>query len=266
MKDLTVATYANNDGLQISVEFKTIEGVVYANANSMADSKKIENWKNSPRTKEYTEAISKSLKSRELKSIISERGRNGGTWIHEKLVLSLARYVSVHFELWCDEQIAKLLKDGKVSLSPSYSIEDPIERAIAWAQEMKEKQEQAEQIEQLVEEVAELEDDAEIGSIWAAQEESITIREFAHRLSAEGVSAGLRTVHQALRSIGWTFRGGRGKKTIYPTQKAINSGYLEKKISRSRTYGDGTSYETFQILVTHKGQEKFIEQFVVFED
>ena len=82
-----------NDGnAELNVEFKIIDGAVYANANSMADSKKLENWKASTNTIRYIEALKNkdSLKSREL--IISKRGGvdvGGGTWIHEKLVLSL---------------------------------------------------------------------------------------------------------------------------------------------------------------------------------
>lgn len=83
--------------VELMVEFKLIDGQVYANANTMADSKKLENWKASPNTKRYVEALKlkDSLKSREL--ILSKRGGEdlgGGTWIHEKLILNLARYIS----------------------------------------------------------------------------------------------------------------------------------------------------------------------------
>lgn len=129
-----------NDGtVELQVEFKIIDGAVYANANSMADSKKLENWKASTNTIRYIEALKNkdSLKSREL--IISKRGGvdvGGGTWIHEKLILSLSRYISVEFELWIDEQIATLIREGEVSLvKPSYTIDNPIERAKRWIEE-----------------------------------------------------------------------------------------------------------------------------------
>ena len=117
MNELAVREYLGN-----KIEFKTIEGYVYANANQMANgfggSKKLENWKNSPNTKRYIEALTNSLKSRELNLIDSREGKNGGTWIHEKLILNFARYLNVEFELWCDEQIATLLREGKVELQP----------------------------------------------------------------------------------------------------------------------------------------------------
>ena len=71
--------------------------------------------------------------------IISKRGGldvGGGTWIHEKLVLSLSRYISVDFEIWIDEQISTLIREGEVSLiKPSYAIDNPIERAKRWIEE-----------------------------------------------------------------------------------------------------------------------------------
>lgn len=115
MQNIITRNYLGNN-----IQFKMIEGQVYANANKMAEafggSKKLENWKASPNTQRYIKALENSLKSSELNLIKSEEGRNGGTWIHEKLILNFARYLNVEFELWCDEQIATLLKDGKVEI------------------------------------------------------------------------------------------------------------------------------------------------------
>ena len=84
---LIIREYLGNN-----IEFKMINGSVYAKANTMTDSKRLENWKASQNTKRYIEALenNNSLKSSEF--IISEEGRGGGTWIHEKLILSLARW------------------------------------------------------------------------------------------------------------------------------------------------------------------------------
>ena len=82
-----------------NIEFKVVDGLVYANANKMAvgfgGSKKLENWKASPNTQRYIEALERSLKSSELNLIKSEEGRKGGTWIHEKLILDLERYLII---------------------------------------------------------------------------------------------------------------------------------------------------------------------------
>lgn len=116
MNELMVREYLGN-----RIEFKMIDGHIYANANQMANgfggSQKLADWKRSENTKRYMEALNKNKLWKN--SIISEEGRNGGTWIHEKLVLNFARYLNVEFELWCDEQIATLLREGKVELQPT---------------------------------------------------------------------------------------------------------------------------------------------------
>lgn len=119
MNELTVREYLGN-----RIEFKMIEGHVYANANQMAygfgGSKKLADWKRSENTKRYIEALEKHMENSHMliKSEKSNVEYGGGTWIHEKLILNFARYLNVEFELWCDEQIETLLREGKVELQP----------------------------------------------------------------------------------------------------------------------------------------------------
>jgi prophage antirepressor-like protein len=108
------------------IEFRDENGEVYMRANSVADSKTIENWKASPNTKRYIEALINSLDSSEyvktlensskkrypIEFVIVQEGRNGGTWIHEKLILNFAKWISVDFEIWVDNVIKKILQDG----------------------------------------------------------------------------------------------------------------------------------------------------------
>ena len=112
-----------NDGeLNFEVEFKMINGEIYAKANTMCDRVKLDNWKRSANTKRYVDAlksraINDTLNSRNIEYIISEKGVDtiNGTFIHEKLIINLARFISVEFELWCDEQIAELInKKNKI--------------------------------------------------------------------------------------------------------------------------------------------------------
>ena len=119
MNELTVREYLGN-----RIEFKMVDGHVYANANQMANgfggSQKLKDWKRSENTKRYMEAL--EAKGKFSTPLIDTKigGINGGeTWIHEKLVLNFARYLNVEFELWCDEQIATLLREGKVELQPT---------------------------------------------------------------------------------------------------------------------------------------------------
>lgn len=119
MNELMVREYLGN-----RIEFKMVDGHVYANANQMANgfggSQKLKDWKRSENTKRYIEAL--EAKGKFSTPLIDTKigGINGGeTWIHEKLVLNFARYLNVEFELWCDEQIATLLREGKVELQPT---------------------------------------------------------------------------------------------------------------------------------------------------
>lgn len=135
MNELVVKEYLGN-----RIEFKMVDGHVYANANQMANgfggSQKLADWERSENTKRYMEALNKNKLWKN--SIISEEGRNDGTWIHEKLVLNFARYLNVEFELWCDEQIATLLREVSVSINKKQNLllsiiqsSTEVERAVA---------------------------------------------------------------------------------------------------------------------------------------
>lgn len=46
--------------------------------------------------------------------IQAKRGRhNSGTWLHPDLMICFARFISIDFEIWCDQTIKDLLIDGK---------------------------------------------------------------------------------------------------------------------------------------------------------
>ena len=114
--DLIVKEYLGSE-----IEFKKIDGKIYANATSIAKafengSQKLSDWKRSPRTIELIGELEAVGNSHSL--IISEEGRNGGTWIEENLLLDFASYLSVKFKVWMNTQITTLLREGEVSLKP----------------------------------------------------------------------------------------------------------------------------------------------------
>lgn len=39
-------------------------------------------------------------------------GKGGGTWLHPKMAVKFARWLSVDFEIWCDIQIEQILESG----------------------------------------------------------------------------------------------------------------------------------------------------------
>ncbi len=42
----------------------------------------------------------------------TKAGSQGGTWLHPKLAVRFARWLSVEFEIWCDEQIDGLIRNN----------------------------------------------------------------------------------------------------------------------------------------------------------
>lgn len=79
-------------------------------------------WLRLDSTKEYVERLTDRMaKSNVGKSHItlvkSRRGNTStsGTWLHPKLAIKFARWLSVDFEIWCDEQVDALLRDDSKS-------------------------------------------------------------------------------------------------------------------------------------------------------
>lgn len=116
MQNVITKNYLGNN-----IEFKMVEGEIYANATSMckAFGKEVKNWTRLEQTQEYVAELKRSSDmSHDLISIKQGgKANEQGTWIHEKLILDLARWLNVKFRVWCDEQIATLLREGKIELN-----------------------------------------------------------------------------------------------------------------------------------------------------
>jgi hypothetical protein len=65
-------------------------------------------WLRLPETVAYLDAMCKYGKIPQL--VRTQRGRNGGTWLHPKLAVAFARWLSVDFAVWCDEQVDALIR------------------------------------------------------------------------------------------------------------------------------------------------------------
>jgi hypothetical protein len=79
-------------------------------------------WLRLDSTKEYIERLSERMeKSNVGKSHITlvktRRGNTStsGTWLHPKLAVKFARWLSVDFEIWCDEQIDALVRGDQAT-------------------------------------------------------------------------------------------------------------------------------------------------------
>jgi len=159
----------------IEIQFGIGEAV-WMNATEIAKhhGKLIGNWTRNSSTDEYIAA----LKTRYAKThngknqefvMISQGGSLQGTWIHQKLAIRFAQWLSADFAVWVDEQIETLLTTGKVEIEPrpettAISLPDfsnPGAAARAWADQYearmiaeasaKENQEKAEIVNLIVE-------------------------------------------------------------------------------------------------------------------
>ena len=97
------------------------DGWINATVAAASFEKAPNEWLRLSSTDEYIEKLanrmaeSNTVKSR-ITLVITRRGNtsNSGTWLHPKLAVKFARWLSVDFEIWCDEQIDSLVR-GDVS-------------------------------------------------------------------------------------------------------------------------------------------------------
>lgn len=71
--------------------------------------KRIQHWLDNAETQEYIRILNNRI-SGDL--IMARRGANGGTWLHPKLAVAFARWLSIEFAVWCDEQIDVIIRNG----------------------------------------------------------------------------------------------------------------------------------------------------------
>ena len=82
------------------------DGWINATAIADANGKRVGDWVDLPSTREYVERLNTRLSGNLIQA---KRGRNGGTWLHPKLAVMFARWISVDFAIWCDEQIDEII-------------------------------------------------------------------------------------------------------------------------------------------------------------
>lgn len=74
-------------------------------------------WLRLPDTIAYLAALDRASGSSSgiipyVKTSRARSDRGGGTWLHPKLAVPFARWLSVDFAVWCDEQIDQLVRGG----------------------------------------------------------------------------------------------------------------------------------------------------------
>lgn len=140
MNELIVKEYLGS-----GIEFKVVNNEVYANATSMCKpfNKTPKDWLRTAQTQRYISALEQKAN---MPNEMVSKNKGGdindqGTWIHERLVLRLASWLDIDMELWMDDTIATLLREGEVKIvkQDSYMIDNPVDRAKRWIEEYEEK-------------------------------------------------------------------------------------------------------------------------------
>lgn len=104
MQDLVIMQYLGSN-----ICF-TQDGWINATETAKALGKDIRGYTRSEQYKGYSQALAQKLNcvnSAQLQKTIE--GRNGGTFLHPKLAVDFARWISPEFAIWCDEVIAEKL-------------------------------------------------------------------------------------------------------------------------------------------------------------
>lgn len=87
------------------------EGWVNATDIAAREGKRLDKWLANQETQDYIEALMRHLNTPKKGDLIqAQRGRGGGTWLHPKLAVAFARWISPDFAVWCDLHIDALLR------------------------------------------------------------------------------------------------------------------------------------------------------------
>ena len=74
------------------------------------------NWLELPSTGSYMDAMAAALKVGKSDLLEIKKGRSGGTWLHPKMAVAFARWLSDDFAVWCDLQIDKIIHGERESV------------------------------------------------------------------------------------------------------------------------------------------------------
>lgn len=87
------------------------DGWVNATEIAAREDRRLDKWLANQETQDYIEALMRHLNTPKKGDLIqARRGRNGGTWLHPKLAVAFARWISPDFAVWCDLHIDALLR------------------------------------------------------------------------------------------------------------------------------------------------------------
>lgn len=105
-----------------SVRFNT-DGWINATEAAARFGKRPNEWLRLPDTLEYLGALERTCgKIPYVRTSRARADRGGGTWLHPKLAVSFARWLSADFAVWCDMQIDGLVRQGMAAQGHEHLI------------------------------------------------------------------------------------------------------------------------------------------------
>lgn len=125
MSSMILKPYSHN-GQTINIQFTT-DAFFNATAAAKPFGKSPKDWLKTEETKEYIFAIRRKILVEEnqlVKVANGAPGTGGGTWLHPKLGVYFARWLSADFAVWADEEIALILS-GTYQVPQSAIVTQP---------------------------------------------------------------------------------------------------------------------------------------------
>lgn len=224
------------------IDFEIIDNMVYCNATAMfkVNNARLDHWRGSETTRQYIEAVTRNSGIAENQLVITKRGGIGqqGTFIHERLIVNAARYISQDFAAWCDIKIADLLRTGKAEMTNThYQVPQTYSQALLLAAK------QAEIIENQQRLLTEVAPKVEVYEATMNAAGNISVQE-----AAKTLGIGPKQIFADLRNLGVFFRNNGHNM---PKQSYIDRGWFEIK---STTFNkDGKDHIHPRIFVTPRG-------------
>lgn len=140
---------------------------------------------------------------------------------------------------------------------PSYQIDDPIKRALAWIEEQKQYKAALSDIEEKTAQIGEMKPKALFADAVSASHTSILVRNLAKLVKQNGIDIGQNRLYAWLRENGYLIKSGSDKNM--PTQKSMDMKLFKIK-EGSYIDGNGRNCLTRTPMVTGKGQVYFVNK------
>jgi len=205
------------DGIDITFT-KGEDVMVNATEMAMVFGKRPAKWLELPSTKTYLKAMSEKRTLADDEVVTTVRGTdNPGTWMHQKVALRFAQWLSVDFSLWVDDRIEELITVGVTATTPDDLLDpDMMIRAMNELKESRAREAEAN---------AKLEVQKPKIECFERLIESTGLLSMGEASKAVGV--GRTKMMQRLRDVG-VFTKNRYQNNV-PYQKYIDAGYFKVK-------------------------------------